>query len=90
MNYAMHMHAYRPENAKTAADAACCRAHRHFPGARKNAPYLCTKPPGQPPGGRLLPILYRDPDRRRAAARGLRAVMARAAARATADAKKPV
>lgn len=81
MAYAMHTPAYSPENAKAAADAACCRAHRHFPGARKNAPYLCTKPPGQPPGGRLLPIRYRDIDRRRAAARGLRAVLARAAAR---------
>lgn len=38
----------------------------------------------------MLPIRYRDTDRRRAAARGLRAVLARAAARATADAKKPV
>lgn len=35
----------------------------------------------------MLPIRYRDRDRRRAAARGLRAVLARAAARATAALK---
>lgn len=49
--YATPTPAYRTENAKTAADAACCRAHRHFPGARKNAPYLCTKAPGWLSGG---------------------------------------
>lgn len=47
-------------------------------------------PPGQtaaPPRATERP---RQSIRRRAAARGLRAVLARAAARATADAKKPV